>query len=324
VNPYEASEIMKDALCDVLPGVERDVLLAPYTTFRIGGPAKYFFAAHTKEDIQKAQKAAKKLKVPFFVLGDGSNILISDKGFKGLVIFLRNRTYKLRGTTLYAEAEVAFPQIVKATAQGGLSGLEWAGGLPGTVGGAVRGNAGAFGGEVKDSIIEVIALDKKGNWRVVPRNQCQFSYRSSKFKKHGWIVFAASFRLQKGDKKTIRSIAADHIRYREERHPLEFPNAGSIFKNCDLKKIPKRIQQQMLDVVKIDPFPVVPTAYLISEAGLKGKRLGDAEVSEKHPNYMINRGEATSKDVLSLVEQVKKAVRRKFFIELEMEVQYIE
>lgn len=324
MNPYEASEIMKDALRDALPGVERDVLLAPYTTFRIGGPAKYFFAASTKEDIQKAQKTAQKLKVPFFVLGDGSNILISDKGFKGLVILLRNRTYKLLGTTLYAEAGVAFPQIVKATADRGLSGLEWAGGLPGTVGGAVRGNAGAFGGEVKDNIIEVIALDTKGNWRVVPRNQCQFSYRSSKFKKRGWIVSSVSFTLQKGDKKTVRSIAADHIQYRKERHPLEFPNAGSIFKNCDLKKFPKRLQKQFKDVVKIDPFPVVPTAYLIAEAGLKGYRVGKAEVSEKHPNYIINRGQATSKDILSLADKVKKVIQKKFCIYLEMEVQYIE
>jgi len=307
-----------------VPRVERDVLLAPYTTFRIGGPAKYFFAAHTKEDIQKAQRAAKKLKVPFFVLGDGSNILISDKGFNGVVIFIQNTRYKIQDTKLYAEAGVEFPAIVQATTRRGLAGLEWAGGLPGTVGGAVRGNAGAFGGEVKDSIVQIEVLDRSGNIKKFSRKQCQFSYRSSIFKKRGWIVLSATFELQKGDKKTIQSVAVDHITYREERHPLEFPNAGSIFKNCDLKKFSKRIQKELQHVVKIDPFPVVPTAYLISEAGLKGKRVGDAEVSEKHPNYMINRGEATSKDVLSLVEQVKKGVRRKFFIELEMEVQYIE
>jgi len=130
--------------------------------------------------------------------------------------------------------------------------------------------------------------------------------------------------LKKGDKKKIQAIAEDHIQYRKERHPLEFPNAGSIFKNYDLEKFPKLVQHQLKDVVKVDPFPVVPAAYLIAEAGLKGYRIGEVEVSTKHPNYIVNRGAGTSKDVLSLVDHMKKVVGRKFSIALEMEVQYIE
>ena len=212
---------------------------------------------------------------------------------------------------------------MKATTELGLSGLEWAGGLPGTLGGAIRGNAGAFGGEIKDVILEVEALDEKGNLKTLSRKQCNFSYRSSIFKKNNWIVLSTALKLEKGNKKLIQSITKSHIRYREEKHPLEYPNAGSIFKNCDLKKIPKKIRNNFDHVIKIDPFPVVPTAYLISETGLKGLRVGRAEVSRKHPNYIVNLGKASAKDVLKLIYLVKEKVKKRFGIDLEEEIQLI-
>ncbi len=315
---------MKLSLSDLLPKAQANVLLAPYTTFHIGGPAKFLFTAHTKEDIREAVKAAQKVKLPFFILAGGSNLLISDQDFPGLVIHVQNTRYKIQDTNLYAEAGVQFPAIVEETGERGLAGLEWAGGLPGTVGGAIRGNAGAFKGEVKDNIIEVEALDQNGNIKRVSRRQCQFSYRSSIFKKKDWVVLSATFALQKGDRAAIQGVAQDHIRYRQERHPLEYPNAGSIFKNVDLKKLPKQFHKEVEQVVKIDPFPVVPTAYLIAQAGLKGLRVGDAQVSEKHPNYIVNLGHAKSKDVLLLIEKVKQRIKEKYKINLEMEVEYVE
>ncbi len=314
---------MDASILKLLPRTRRNVPLASYTTFKIGGRARYFFIAQKTKDIVDAVEAAKSLQVPFFVLAGGSNVLLADKGFSGLVIYIQNTTYKIQGTKLYAEAGVDFPVIVKETGKKGLAGLEWAGGLPGSVGGAVRGNAGAFGGEVKDNILSVVALDTKGNVKVLSRKQCRFSYRDSMFKEKNWIVFSATFQLKKGNKKEIQSAAQDHIQYRKERHPLEYPNAGSIFKNCDFKKFSRKLKKELQHVVKVDPFPVVPTAYLISEAGLKGLRVGKAEVSRKHPNYMVNLGGASSKDVLRLIEKVKKSIKKKFSVSLEQEVQYI-
>ena len=309
-----------------LAGVQENVSLKEYTTFNIGGSARCFLQAKTKEDIQEGVKKAKELNLPIFLLGDGSNLLVSDKGFNGFVIYIQNTNYEIRDTELYAEAGVEFPTIVKETIEQGLAGLEWAGGLPGTVGGAVRGNAGAFGGEVKDSIKEVEAIDSSGNLKTFTREECEFAYRSSIFKKEDWIVLSTTFQLKQGDKETIQAVAKDHIKYRKERHPLEYPNAGSIFKNCDLKLFSEEMQHQFEkeDIIKVDPFPVVPTAYLIAQAQLQGLQVGDAQVSEKHPNYMVNRGSATAKDVLELIEKVKKAIKEKFSIDLEVEVQYVE
>ncbi|MCH8741637.1 UDP-N-acetylmuramate dehydrogenase [Patescibacteria group bacterium] len=324
----------KTSLQKLLPGLKRNVLLKNYTTFKIGGAAQFFFVAKNKKDVMKAVQTSKKLKLPFFILGEGSNLLISDRGFKGLVVKIRNTKYEIPRTRtssvrgrqnilVYAEAGVSFPVLVKATTELGLSGLEWAGGLPGTLGGAIRGNAGAFRGEIKDVILEVEALDEKGNLKTLSRKQCNFSYRSSIFKKNNWIVLSTALKLGKGNKKLIQSIAKSHIRYREEKHPLEYPNAGSIFKNCDLKKIPKRLRASFNKVVKTDPFPLIPSAHLISEAGLKGLRVGQAEVSTKHPNYIVNLGNTTAKDVIKLINLVKKEVKDKFGIVLEEEIKLV-
>tara|TARA_Y100000310_G_C20696769_1_gene826257 strand:- start:3706 stop:4653 length:948 start_codon:yes stop_codon:yes gene_type:complete len=314
---------MERNILKLLEGTRRNVPLAPYTTFKIGGPARYFFAAKSTKDILRATKLAKSYKLPLFVLAGGSNVLLADKGFSGLVVFMQNTQFEFQGTKLQVAAGVDFSVIVKEAGKRGLAGLEWAGGLPGSVGGAVRGNAGAFGGEVKDNLIAAEVLSKRGNVRWLDDKQCQFSYRTSVFKKKNWIVVSATFQLKKGNKKKIQSAAQDHIRYRKERHPLEYPNAGSIFKNCDLKKFSAKLQKEVQHAVKVDPFPVVPAAYLISEAQLKGLRAGKAQVSKKHPNYIVNLGGASAADVLFLIEKVKKAVKKKFSVELEQEVQFV-
>ena len=313
---------MTPKISNLLLNLKKNVSLAPYTTFKIGGRAKYFYQAKTKEKLIRALNLAKKLKLPFFVLGGGSNLLISDKGFNGLIIKQDIKCYKILGTKIYAEAGVSFQTLVKETGKRGLSGLEWAGGLPGTLGGAVLGNAGAFGGETKDTIVSVEALDKSLKLRTLNKKQCRFSYRSSILKKEGWVVVSAIMKLQGGNKKTIQKIASDHIKYRNERNPLEYPNAGSIFKNCDLSNIPQKSQKIFKDVIKIDPFPVIPTAAIIAKTGLKNLIVGKAQVSEKHPNFIVNLGGAKAKDVIKLIRLVKKRVKDKFEINLEEEVRY--
>lgn len=308
-----------------LPKAKENILLKNYTTFKIGGPAKYFFVARTKEDIIRAVRVAKKLKMPFFILGEGSNLLISDEGFNGLVIKIQNsRFYFLDSRLLlYSGAGVPFATLVRETGKRGLSGLEWAGGLPGSLGGAVRGNAGAFGGEMKDTVLTVEALDKNLRVRKLTVRRCQFGYRTSIFKKHGWIVLAVTMRLKRGNKKEIQAIAQDHIRYRKERGPLEHPNAGSVFKNCDVKKVPIQVQRRFRDVIKTDPFPVVPVAALLAAAGLKGTRVGGAEVSEKHPNFIVNRRNAKARDVVRLMDLMRKRIWKKFHVKLEPEIQLV-
>ena len=313
-----------------LPGVRRGVPLKDHTTFKIGGPAKYFCVAKKSSDIAKAVAAARRLKIHFFILGTGSNVLAPDNGFPGLVIKIQNTAYKIpldsaRGkqtTRVWAEAGVSMAALVRETGKRGLAGLEWAGGLPGTVGGAVRGNAGAFRGEIKDAITQVEALDGKGKRKTFSLKECQFGYRSSIFKGKNMVVLGATFQLRKGARAAIQAVAKDHIRYRKERHPLEFPNAGSIFKNCDLKKVPKALREAMKDVIKVDPFPVIPAAALIARAELKGLRLGDAQVSEKHPNYMVNLGNARANDVIGLIARVKKLIKKKFGVLLEEEISF--
>jgi len=314
---------MDASILKLLPGTRKNIPLAPHTTFKIGGAAAYFYIARSTQDIVHAVAKAKSLKLPFFILAGGSNVLVSDKGFAGLVIKIQNTKYKIQNTILYAEAGVGMDVLVRETGKRGLSGLEWAGGLPGSVGGAVRGNAGAFGGEIKDNIVSVKVLDAKGNIKTLTQKQCKFAYRDSAIKKKNLVVLSSIFQLKKGETKIIQSIAKDHREYRKERHPLEYPNAGSVFKNCDVKRFSRKLQEELSHVVKIDPFPVVPTAYLISQAQLKGLRVGKVEVSKKHPNYMVNRKGATAKDVMRLIEKVKKRIKKKFLIELEQEIQFV-
>lgn len=309
---------------DTLPGVKKNILLAPHTTFRIGGAAKYFFTARTPSSVIRALKAAKSCRTPFFVLAGGSNVVMADKGFEGLIVYIKIRNHAITGMRVGAGAGVSMDVLVRETAKRGLAGLEWAGGLPGTLGGAIRGNAGAFGGEIKDSIVSVKAIDEKGRVCTFSRAQCRFSYRSSLFKEKKYIVLSTVLGLKKGNAKELSRIAKSHMRYRRERHPLEYPNAGSIFKNCDVRKMPARWRKHFASIIKTDPFPVIPTAAIIAAAGLKGQRIGDIQVSTKHPNYMVNLGKGKAADVKRLVEKVKKRVQKKFGVRLEEEIQFVQ
>lgn len=284
----------------LLPGLKREIFLKNYTTFKIGGKAKYFFEAKEKRDLIRAVSFAKKLNLPFFILGGGSNVLVSDKGFRGLVIKTENKGFAILNSEIYAEAGVYLAKIVEKAAENNLSGFEFLVGIPGTIGGAIFGNCGAFGKEIGNLIKEVEIFDLKSNClKVLKKRDCAFSYRNSIFKRdRNLIILSAVFRLKKGKKKEIFKKMKENFEKKKKFQPLDFPSAGCIFKN------PKKIS----------------AAKLIEMCNLKGKKIGGAKISEKHANFILNFKNAKAKDVLKLINLAKQKVKRKFKIFLEEEI----
>jgi len=271
---------------------KKNVLLRNYTTFRIGGPAKYFSVAKNKEELIEAIKLAKKLKLPFFILGGGSNVLVSDKGFNGLVI--------------------KFGQLLSSYVS---KGLEWAVGIPGTIQGAVCSNAGAFKKSMKDVVKEVEVFDiKTGKIKIFKNKDCKFSYRDSIFKhKKNLIILSVRIKVKKSDPKKIKQ----YLDYRKKTQPLNFPSAGSIFKN------PPGFSAGELGEEDKSSSSAFAAARLIEKCNLKGKRIGNVKISEKHANFIVNLGNGKAKDVKKLINSIKKKVKNKFNIELEEEIQYL-
>jgi UDP-N-acetylmuramate dehydrogenase len=307
-----------------LPGVKENVLLKNYTTFRIGGRAKYFFTAKKKEDLIEAIKLAKKLKLPFFILGGGSNLLVSDKGYQGLVIQIKNQKLKIKNQNqkskiIEAEAGTLLSQLVNTALKNNLTGLEWAMGIPGTIGGAIWANAGAFGDSMADLVksVEVFEITKL-RIRNYKLEDCKFGYRDSIFRHNkNLIILSARLQLKKGQKKEIQKEIKEYLKYRKKKQPLNLPSAGSIFKN------PQGILGGKL--TKEDEFPFLPftAAQLIEKCGLKGKRIGNVRISEKHANFIVNLGKGKAKEVRKLINLIKKRVKKKFGIDLEEEIQYL-
>jgi len=278
--------------------IKENVSLLPFTTFKIGGKARYFFSAKNKEDIIEALKISKEKDIPFFILGNGSNLLVSDKGFSGMIIKMDNNSFEIKGSLIKAQAGVSLKDLVKASSLNSLSGLEWAAGIPGSVGGAVRGNAGAFGESMADITKEVVAIDSS-SLETLSFGNCNFAYRESIFKGNSnLIIIEALFELKKGNLEEINDRIKKNLSYRKERHPLDFPSAGSVFKNPE----------------------GFSAAKLISECGLLGKKIGKAQISKKHPNFIINLGGAKDKDVLSLIDLAKKEVKNKFGVDIKEEI----
>jgi len=283
-----------------LPGIKKNVKLAPFTTFKIGGRAKYFLVAKIKEDLIEAIKAAKGFKLPFFILGGGSNILVADEGFDGLVIRLQVTGHRLQGNRIFTEAGTPLSQIVNLAFKNNLTGLEWAIGIPGTVGGAIWGNAGAFEKSISDIIEKVEVFDVKNKKIKIFRNKdCKFGYRESVFKKNKYlIILSAKLKLKKDKKSEIKKRIKEFLEYRKETQPLNFPSAGSIFKNP----------------------PGFSAAELIEKCGLKGKKIGKAQISKKHANFILNLGGASAEDVKNLIDLAKQKVKNNFGIDLEEEI----
>ncbi|MCL5006866.1 MAG: UDP-N-acetylmuramate dehydrogenase [Patescibacteria group bacterium] len=304
-----------------------EIELKNFSSFKIGGPADNFLAADSPESIvtglKKWRRGIWSRRKKIFILGGGTNILWDDKGFGGLVLKPEITTLERDGAAIKVGAGVSVADLLNFAAENNLSGLEWAGGLPGTVGGAVFGNAGAFGGETKDSVSEVLSLDTR-TYVLNKRNrgECEFSYRNSVFRRNRSreIVLEVVFSLIPGEKEEILNKALKNIEYRQARQPLEHPNIGSIFKNVQAERISPEVVKLYGLNVKTDPFPVIPTARLIAEAGLRGLSLGGAMISPKHPNFIVNVLNASSRDVSGLIAVAKDAVNRKFGVRLEEEI----
>ena len=314
--------------------VKENVKLAKYTTYRIGGPARYFTDVASKEEAREAMEWAKKKKVSHFVLGGGSNVLISDKGYPGLVIFMRNRKIKFepdhprpKETQIFAhvDAGVDLQEFVDKVLARGLEGLEWAAGIPGQVGGAICGNAGAFGGELKDAVESVDAVTLEGKLETFTNKECKFSYRTSIFKEEpGMVIVSCTLRLKPGDKLELLRKAEELRQWRRTRHPLEYPNCGSIFKRVALEDIKVGLWERYPDMKNAVRHGQVATAYFIDKCGLKNMRIGGAEVSDKHPNFFVNRtGRASAEDVIMLAGAVRQRVLDKFGIFMEEEPHFL-
>jgi UDP-N-acetylmuramate dehydrogenase len=273
-----------------------------------------------------ALREAARRTLDVFILGGATNLLIPDAGFDGLVIRCALKQLSRKGTTITVGAGVSVKDLLNFSVRERLSGLEWAGGLPGTVGGAVRGNAGAFQGETKDSVKSVRSMDTR-TLKIITRGRaaCRFAYRSSVYKEKDGaeVILAVTLALKKGDPKAIRKGIQEKIRHRRERHPLEYPNIGSIFKNVPVTKVPRSRRKQLAYNPKMDPFPVVPSARLISLAGLKGRRQGGAMISIKHTNFIVNARRAKARDVRKLITLVQRTIKNKFGIAMEPEVQIL-
>ena len=287
-----------------LPGLQENVLLAGYTTFKIGGPARYFFVAKNKKDLIRAAKSAGNFKIPFFILGGGSNVLINDKGFNGLVIKNEAKKFQIKGSKIIAESGTILAKVIKSSINKGLSGLVEGSGIPGTVGGAVYGNAGWPAGKwaIGDLVKEVELLMPNGRIKKVNKKWLSFNYRESRLKKmkNGKTILNVIFQLKRGKLKDLKNKQRKILEERLQKIPPGF-SAGSVFKNP----------------------PGKSAGFLIEKCGLKGKRTGDAKISEKHANFILNLGKAKAEEVRELIKLAKQEVKKKFRIILEEETQYL-
>lgn len=298
------SEI-RNMFCDLL-GEDRvftEEPMSQHTTFKIGGPADYFLTPERNGDIGRIVKICRRENIPYFILGNGSNLLVGDGGYRGAVIQIyRNMSeIKTEGTEITAQAGALLSAVAAAAKNASLTGFEFAGGIPGTIGGAAVMNAGAYGGEMKDVLLEVTVMDGEGEIFTIPAEKLELGYRTSIIKKAGYIVLEAKIRLKEGNLEAIRETMKDLTIRRTTKQPLEFPSAGSTFKR--------------------------PEGYfagkLIMDSGLAGYQVGGAQVSEKHCGFVINAGGATAKDVRTLMDNVRDIVYEKYGVTLEPEVKFL-
>jgi len=304
--------------------VKTDEPLAKYTTFKIGGPAKYFFIANDNEDLVRAVTFAKKVKLPFYVLAGCSNVLVSDSGFNGLLILNTTKDIIFKpDNKVVVDAGVKLYDLLNQTIAKDLTGLEWSAGIPGTVGGAVRGNAGAYGGQMADNLTgcEVMRGAKQF---VINKDKCEFKYRDSIFKHNSDLIITAEFQLQPGDKKKSEEKIKQILSERKEKQPLEYPSAGCVFKNVVINSSNEDAAKQIINLPKeFLEWKKIPTAWLIDSLELKGKTIGQAQISAKHANFIVNLGQATANDVMQLISYVKMKVRNELGLQLHEEIEYV-
>ena len=282
--------------------IKIDEKLSSYVNFKVGGPADILLIPKSKEQVIKSVEVCKENKIPFYLIGNGSNILVRDGGFRGVVISLKEvNTIIVDGDKIEAECGAMLKAVSDKAMENSLTGFEFACGIPGTIGGAVFMNAGAYDGEISHVIESADVINEDGKVVTLTKDELDFGYRSSLVMKKGYVVLSATFALKKGTVKTIKELIDDLTNKRESKQPLEYPSAGSTFKR--------------------------PTGYfagkLIQDAGLKGYSIGGAAVSEKHSGFVINKGNATAKDITDLIKYIQDEVKRQFGVDLHPEVRII-
>jgi UDP-N-acetylmuramate dehydrogenase len=303
---------------------KKNVLLKNYNHYKIGGAAKFFVEISSVDELKEVLRLARSLaQDKIAILAGGTKVLINDEGFDGLIIYNKIAGIEKLGNSLRVGSGVLTKDLLEYCIKNSLSGLEWAGGLPGTIGGAVRGNAGSFGSETKDNVIEVESLDLKTLEEKIRNNvQCEFGYRNSIFKskKLPEFITYVTLKLMPGDKEKIKEAIQQKIDYRNIHQPMDVPSIGSTFKNIPLNSLSTKLQQEFSAIIKNDPFPVVPVTKLLSLAGLKGRRVGGAMISDLHPNFIVNIDNAKARDIKELIKIAKKAVKEKYGVTLEEEI----
>ena len=283
--------------------IDEERVYQAHTTFRVGGPADYFVCANCNAEIQNVIALCKEERVPYYILGNGSNLLVGDKGYRGVVIQIYKgmNDVQVQGEYIYAEAGALLSRIGNAALEAELTGFEFAAGIPGTIGGAVVMNAGAYGGEMKDVLESVKVLTPECEILELSNEELELGYRTSIIAKKDYVVLSAVIKLNYGDKEAIREKMNELKIQRTTKQPLEYPSAGSTFKR--------------------------PTGYfagkLIQDAGLRGFQVGGAQVSEKHCGFVINKGDATAADIVELMDKVSEIVKEQFGVDLEPEVKRV-
>lgn len=277
--------------------------MSRYTTFRVGGEAECMVLVESKEELSQLVSYLGRLGQEYFVLGNGSNLLVGDKGYRGIILKLGKRmaAIHIEGCHIVAGAGALLSQVASAARDAGLSGFEFAAGIPGSIGGAIVMNAGAYDGEMKQIVKLVRVMDQAGEILTLDNDTMEFGYRTSIIKNRPFIVMAAVFALKRGDKEAVSARMEELMKLRKSKQPLEYPSAGSTFKR--------------------------PEGYfagkLIMDAGLRGYRIGGARVSEKHCGFVVNDGGATAADIREVIEEVQERVRDRFHVRLEPEVIFL-
>lgn len=292
--------------------------LSKHTTFKIGGKAQFFVIVEETEKLIGLLDYLSGEGINYYILGGGSNLLFSDNEFEGVVIKVKSIKYKVESDVIEVEAGVVLAKLLNEATHNELTGLEWAAGVPGTVGGAVRGNAGAMGHDMAE-VVEKVEVWRNGEVIELNKAECGFSYRESAFKKNTDVILRVWSKLAKGDKAEILKLVQGYLKQRTGRYPNS-PSAGSFFKNIDLKNWPGNIKE-LPELFQVRGK--VPAGWLIEQAGMKGFSVGGAKVSDEHGNFIISFDSATQHDILTLIESLKEKVYNKYGVELEPEVEVV-
>lgn len=294
---------MIEKLRAIAPETLENEPMSQHTTFRIGGPADYFVSVRSEKQLQDLIEFSERENLPYFVMGNGSNLLVSDSGIRGLVIELGKEFCEIKadGTKIYAQAGAMLSRVASVAMNNCLSGMEEISGIPGTLGGAVYMNAGAYGGEISSIIETVNYLDSDGKIKTARCDECEFGYRTSIFEKGDKVIVSAVLSLSNGNQDEIKAKMADYTCRRKTKQPLQYPSGGSTFKRPE------------------GHF----AGALIEEAGLKGFSVGGAQISELHAGFVINKGGATATDVLAVVRHAQETVWEKFGVRLETEIKLV-